>query len=111
MSPVTHADADCPTTQRSPGNDASAAPPPQAAWGKYQVIAPGTVIVDVMYVGRPDLFSLSRLRLENPDVTARDVDPVYEAAYMAAARAAGRHGFRLERFARRTAAPTTAASS
>jgi hypothetical protein len=68
------------------------------AWATYEIIGHGTAIVDVTYIGRDDLFTLTKVQIRNPRVTVQGVDPLYEAAYLEASRAALAHGFKLDRF-------------
>lgn len=89
---------ECPITERSPGTPPAVDPAPMNAWATYEIIGHGTAIVDVTYIGRDDLFTLTKVQIRNPHVTVQGVDPLYEAAYIEASRAAVAHGFRLDRF-------------
>ena len=95
MTARTHREA--PITLRSAGVPEHVAPVRRLARATYKVVAAGRSFVEVVY-DAPGLWSGLRVEVRDPRVTATGVDPLYEASYLAAARAAAAHGFELDRF-------------
>ena len=100
---MNNADDNCPDTMPSAGIAPKApkpAPVRRLARATYQVISRGLAFVEVAYLGAPDLFSMMRVEIRNPDIDVNGVDPLYEESYRQASIAASIHGYELDRFAR-----------
>lgn len=89
---------ECPETLRSPGVAPKPAPVRRSAWATFKRLGHGRAFVEVIYLGAPDIFSMSRVEVGTTRLTARGTDPLYEACYQRAEGAAAAHGFELARF-------------
>ena len=94
---MTMTSSEAPITLRSAGIPERVAPARRLARATYKVVEAGRSFVEVTY-DAPDLWSGLRVEVRSHRTTATGVDPLYEASYLAAARAAAAHGFELDRF-------------
>lgn len=90
----------CPETLRSAGVAPKPAPVRRLAHATFDRVGAGRAIVEVTYVGAPELFSMCRVEIRNPKIDANGIDHLYEAAHNAARVAASVHGYELDRFSR-----------
>ena len=90
---------DAPPTLRSAGVEPKPAPARRLAWATYEVVRAGCAIVDVTYLGAPDLYSIFRVEIRCSGRDANGIDPLYEESYRQACLAARTHGYEIDRFA------------
>jgi hypothetical protein len=68
------------------------------AWATYEIVRPGTAIVEVTY---PDgHVSVELVTVRNARVTVNGIDPLYETCHLHASASARCHGCDLTRFAK-----------